>query len=304
MAPPKRKSLTPRKEKSSPDPKLPSEIEGVFGKTVTVNRDGVRYYGRVKGVTDGEKRVVKNEKGEVAAVAEMRQGYKYIIELAVPDTKGVLHFTDAEIIEGEVKEIDAVTGGRAEWFESHQAIVPAVGQTKEECVKFLTINGEEGDSKHVIDYRDVFIEGYASTFKGFTASDRDGDAIDESAFGDGALSDFLKNPVMLTNHSNNTKAMLGSFDKVRVDRKGLFVQGRVTNSPEMRHERFLIAEGHLKAFSVGGFFFFDDEDERLIKRIEPFETSVVPIPANQDALFERRDVTVEDVTKAMKLKSA
>ena len=136
-------------------------------------------------------------------------------------------------------------------------------------------------------------------FASTTPADRDGDAIADNAF-DRTISKFSENPVMLMDHDNSVHSIAGSFSRIAKNEKGLSVIGEVSNSPELRKVRFLIAEGHLKAFSIGGMFRFDNEQKNLIAEIDLFEISLVAVPANPDALFQARSIGVEDAKRAFK----
>lgn len=161
--------------------------------------------------------------------------------------------------------------------------------------KFTEI--KEGDN--VVDYRDVQISGYLSTFKSTTESDRDGDYVDQGAFTD-TIPKFMRNPVMLVNHWNSVENIGGSFTKVKEDKKGLYVEGKLSNSqaPGMIDLRAKVAEGHLRTLSMGGIFHYK-EDGRGIFKVDLWEGSLVAIPANPDATFSVRQLT-EHESKAVK----
>ena len=143
-------------------------------------------------------------------------------------------------------------------------------------------------SGRIIDYADIVIEGYLSTFEAVTKADRDGDAVEEGAFAD-TITEFMKNPVLLVDHINMVEYLAGSFTIVKEDKKGLRIRAEVTNSPDMVAVRFKIAEGILKALSMGGIFYYK-EDRRTIFKVKLWEGSLVSIPANQDALFQVRSL--------------
>lgn len=151
--------------------------------------------------------------------------------------------------------------------------------------KFKEVKDEGGA---VIDYRDVSIEGYLSTFESVTEADRDGDRVKAGAFAE-TLKEFMQNPVLLVDHLNMVSHLAGNFTSVKEDRRGLAIKATLTNSPEMRDVRFKIAEGYLKALSMGGIFYYE-EDRRTIFKVKLWEGSLVSIPANQDALFAVRSL--------------
>lgn len=138
----------------------------------------------------------------------------------------------------------------------------------------------------VQDYLDVKIAGYASTWAEVTPSDRQGDAVKKGAFKD-TIPAFMRNPVMLLNHRNEVGSIAGRYTRIIEDAKGLYIEGAVSGSPDMRHARFLIAEGTLRTLSIGGIWFYG-EDGRTIEKAHLFEISLVAVPANPDAIIQAR----------------
>lgn len=133
-----------------------------------------------------------------------------------------------------------------------------------------------------MDKPSIYIEGYANTI----SKDRVGDVIVAEAWTKGALTNYLKNPIILGFHDHTNP--IGVAEQVSVDPNGLKVKARI--SPAAEDEYNLIADGVLKAFSVG-FTIKDAEydsetDVFLIKDVELYEISVVSVPANQDCVFE------------------
>ena len=150
----------------------------------------------------------------------------------------------------------------------------------------------------IIDYKDVTIKGYLSTFENFTARDRDGDYVRTKAF-DKSLSRFSSNPVMLMDHVNDLEHLAGSFTNILKDGNGLAVVGKVCNAPELRKIRFLIAENHLKTLSMGGLFLYG-HDGKAIEEVDLWEGSLVPVPANPDARFSVRSFDAVVSAKGLK----
>lgn len=153
-----------------------------------------------------------------------------------------------------------------------------------DCKRFDLVK----DGDRVVDYQNVQVKGYLSTFSGL---DRDGETVKAGAFAD-TIPDFMRNPVMLADHRNQVANMVGSFSVVREDSKGLYVEGQLCNDDTefMRHTRALVAEGHLKTMSMGGLFYYEP-DGRTIFKVALFEGTLTPIPANPDAIFSVREVT-------------
>ena len=235
--------------------------------------------------------VCEQDGNKFAAVMDSEDGENATVRLAIPSPTGILVATDQKMVVA-----------RAGMKELKDAIVK---QTRVERVleraPFETKMRTVEKAGVVSDYLDVIVEGFGSTFVETTAADRDGDWIMPGAF-DQSIRDFRNNPVMLADHTNLTNKQAGSFSKISITDKGLALTGNVTNSPlaEMRHIRFLIAEGHLKAFSIGGLFFFSEGNWHAIETVFLYETSIIPIPANQDALFQARSVTLSDAVKMLK----
>lgn len=130
------------------------------------------------------------------------------------------------------------------------------------------------------------IAGYANT----TAKDRAGDIVTAEAWAKG-VENFRRNPVMLYQHKHDCP--IGRFDSITVDKKGIYVEGNVSEAAEKNYGiHTLIKDGALKSFSVG--FRVKDgkynskDDTMLITDVELLEISIVSVPCNQDSLFSLR----------------
>jgi HK97 family phage prohead protease/HK97 family phage major capsid protein len=131
----------------------------------------------------------------------------------------------------------------------------------------------------------ITIEGYANK----TIIDRHGDLIPmETWTKSSALTNFLKNPIMLFNHDWNEP--IGTVSSLTVTDEGLHIVGKV--SKEVGRVAKLISQSILKSFSVS---FIPKEAEYdkatdifKITELELLEISVVSIPANQDSTFSIR----------------
>lgn len=156
--------------------------------------------------------------------------------------------------------------------------------------KKMVIVKDEKNGGVVVDYRDVSIEGYLSTFGDGTDADRQGEYVMPGAFAE-TLKNFMgRNPVMLRDHFNNTGALVGKFTSAVEDNKGLRIVGLLSNAPDVASIRFKVAEGVLKAMSIGGIFHYA-EDRRGIFKVDLFEGSLVPIPANPKCIVQARGLT-------------
>lgn len=152
------------------------------------------------------------------------------------------------------------------------------------------------DGDVIMDYQNVRIKGYLSTFKATTESDRQGDYVEKGAFRETIPNFMRKNPVLLANHRNNVESLVGNFIKMMEDEKGLYFEALISNSPEslVKDVRFKLAEGMLRTCSMGGLFHYK-EDGRGIFKVDLFEGSLTPIPANPDALYSVREATEAEI---------
>jgi HK97 family phage prohead protease/HK97 family phage major capsid protein len=130
------------------------------------------------------------------------------------------------------------------------------------------------------------IAGYANT----TTKDRAGDVVTAEAWAKG-VENYRKNPVMLYQHKHDCP--IGRIEKIIVDKKGIYVEGAVSDAAEKNHGiHTLIQDGALKSFSVG--FRVKDgkynrnDDSMTITDVELLEISIVSVPCNQDSLFSIR----------------
>lgn len=159
--------------------------------------------------------------------------------------------------------------------------------------KTFYLNSTFEAKSHSSKARGLRIAGYANT----TSKDRSGDVVTAEAWAKG-VENFRKNPIMLYQHKHDCP--IGKFDKLVVDKKGIYVEGTVSDAAERTHGvQTLIKDGALKSFSVG--FRVKDgkynsqDDTMLITDVELLEVSVVSVPCNQESLFSIRK-SFEDVT--------
>jgi uncharacterized protein len=150
---------------------------------------------------------------------------------------------------------------------------------------FTTV--KDGDA--ILDYRDVKITGYLSTWDDL---DRDGEKVRRGAFQQ-TIGAFLgKNPVLLVNHERTAQSTVGRFTKLVEDDKGLYVEAMISNSPDpfTTGVRWKVAEGVLRTLSMGGMFHYDT-DRKTIRRVDLHEGSLVPVPSNPGCTVSVREVT-------------
>jgi HK97 family phage prohead protease len=235
-----------------------------------------------------------DEMVEVVGLVRDVKGGTATVSPTIPNPDGVLYVSKDATFTLPVDQLDLIdvqcrADRNVKAFETRDPL--------ESTKSAREIKGEDGV---VLDYRDVTFEGYGSTFKHITPEDRDGDYIMQGAF-DRSIRQFMENPVMLTDHARSVKNLMGHYEKITVNQRGLALRGIVTNSPhpDAVHVRFQLMEKSLKTLSIGGFFYYMD-DYKGIEEIELHETSLVVIPANPDASFSVRSMTDEVVAKAFK----
>jgi len=155
--------------------------------------------------------------------------------------------------------------------------------------KMTEVKDEKGN---VIDYRNVKISGYLSTFEGTTESDRQGDAVIAGAFRE-TIQKFMLNPVLLIDHRNSVTSIAGRFTSMKEDKQGLKFEALISDAPGMADIRHKIATGMLKTTSMGGLFHYAEGGRKIFK-VDLWEGSLVAIPANPDARFSLRSLDDED----------
>lgn len=232
----------------------------------------------------------------IVGVVDSVDGSFAVVKLCLPNTDGVLVMSQGE---GTLVPLIDLNVFDAEVVKN--ANVKAYSGTAEVTVGEKAVEVRDSDGL-LEDYRNVTFEGMASTFKGVTPEDRDGDYIMDGAFTKW-INEFRRNPVLLTDHTRSVKNLMGYYPKVNVaPGRGLAVEGKVTNSPhpDAKHVRFQLVEGALKTLSIGGSFFYMD-DMRGIEEVRLHEISLVVIPANPDAMIVTRPVTAKHAESVMKM---
>lgn len=113
------------------------------------------------------------------------------------------------------------------------------------------------------------------------AIDRQGDTVRQDGW---ELENFKKNPVILWAH-NYDELPIGKATDIGVSVQGLeitFEFAPAEGNPKAAQVQKLMEEGFLNAVSVG--FIPKERNGNVIIRSELLELSVVPVPANQEAL--------------------
>ena len=218
----------------------------------------------------------------------LREGVSDTFTLCVPGADGGLIDTgEKTTVPGEAKFLPLAANTKVDSGK----VLPFQAQPSFATTEKVAIM--EGDK--ITDYLDVKIMGLASDF----ALDRDHEMIKPGAYRK-TLEQFQKNPVMLTDHANKTAHVVGSYSQIREDANGLHVEGLLSNAPDefTTRIRFLVAEKHLKAFSVGGLMRYNATDYSLIEEVDLFEISLVPIPANPRSLLTTMSMNIEVAKKS------
>src|SRR5580698_6519137 len=91
------------------------------------------------------------------------------------------------------------------------------------------------------DFRDVIIEGYASTFGSPQMRDTQGDYFLPGCWEN---TSFAQLPAMLINH--DWSKIAGSWTKVYTTSAGLVVRGKISNAPHLRELRLQLMSGQLR----------------------------------------------------------
>jgi HK97 family phage prohead protease len=235
------------------------------------------------------------------------EGEKHIIGVQETDTSVIVEYAKEEATEEETEDgEESEQSFGSNWSETPKAnsfikncsvqekkSIPVLDEGEaEEIVKEFKARLDitptpdiepiyEGN--RIVDYQNVSFRGYASTNEDTTKADRIGDYIRRGAFKK-TIRQFKKNPVMLIDHENSVRNIAGSYAKMEEDDKGLLVEGRLSNAPELSTVRALVAEGHLKTLSIGGLFYYE-ADGKAISQVDLLEVSLVAIPMNPDARF-------------------
>lgn len=128
----------------------------------------------------------------------------------------------------------------------------------------------------------LILEGYASTFHN---RDRHGDIIDPHAF-DETMERYMQKPLVLAFHDFNRP--IGGVREATIDTKGLRAIAEIPPATDKETARIRrdIETGHLNSFSIGGYFHREVKDnQKIIRKVDLLEISVVKTPANPEATF-------------------
>lgn len=130
--------------------------------------------------------------------------------------------------------------------------------------------------KGILERKENEIIGIAST----ETPDRDGEVILQSGWD---TTNFLKNPVLLALHDYNSFP-IGTVTELSVNEGKLYFKAVFSEATQQAREAYaLVKEGVLRTFSVG-FIAREWQDNNVISKMELLEISLVPVPANADAV--------------------
>lgn len=140
----------------------------------------------------------------------------------------------------------------------------------------------------------LVIQGYASLWG---AADLNGDVVAKGAFAESLKRTGASGVRML--HQHESRAVVGVWDEVVEDDRGLFVRGRIADwSAEARYARALSRAGALDGLSIGFRTAKARRDGRLrvLSGVDLWEVSLVTFPMLPGARFtalgrERRSNT-------------
>lgn len=145
------------------------------------------------------------------------------------------------------------------------------------------------------DYFDLTIKGYAST--------ADSDRYDEyfiNGSWKNAIDNFmLTNPVLLLDHNQQVKHIVGRVTYLQEDSKGLYFEALITNAESAKDLRFKLVEGLVRSVSVGGRWVYDGQ--AITQVLDLFEISLVAVPANVNALITAKAFENDSIKKPQSL---
>ena len=113
-----------------------------------------------------------------------------------------------------------------------------------------------------------------------SAIDRQGDSIDQAGWD---VSDFKKNPVVLWAHNYSLPPIAKGVGINPNDTRGMVLDFQFADTPFAQEIKSLVDGGFLSASSVG--FMPMERNGNIITKSVLLEVSLVPVPANQEALM-------------------
>lgn len=239
------------------------------------------------------------------------------IRIIVGKLKGATDDDDPMITESYHFDAGKFSEAKAKkWLKDHDITYikfePATGASEEEQIEEVTEGANAMEKEKIkketgvqhkqfsiqhfksgkTDDGKTYIEGYANTKN---KEDRYGDIptvfskLRDYVY---ELKDFAKNPVLLLDHMNMTGNIAGSFNPkygghIYEDEIGLKFKAVFSDSdyPPVKHARTVYSEGHGRALSIGGQWFYEDGDNPdHLTLAKIFEVSLVGVGADGAAL--------------------
>tara|TARA_R100000315_G_scaffold56876_3_gene31353 strand:+ start:3810 stop:4535 length:726 start_codon:yes stop_codon:yes gene_type:complete len=153
----------------------------------------------------------------------------------------------------------------------------------------------EDDAKYLT------IKAYIMTFGNAKNPDRGGDFIAPTAFDKDMRG--RKGMIMLKDHDQSVSSVVGHWYKFKKDDKGWLATGKLYKTPETEHVYEMVKNGAINTVSIGGIWVYEDgpKNTKQIIKGKLFETSIVAVPMNKDALItsvdenETKSFVAEDV---------
>ena len=147
------------------------------------------------------------------------------------------------------------------------------------------------------DYQNVVIEGYASTY----TKDADGDQYSAESFPDEVLANYMKHPVLLSDHKReDIGKVIGRIVALNKDTNGLWVRAEIDNASDLAPIRARVVSGTLNSFSISGIVGRNGRNGGWVfARFD--EISVVWVGCNADAVFSVKSLPDDSGQRAEKL---
>ncbi|MBG7616002.1 HK97 family phage prohead protease [Brevundimonas sp. BAL450] len=147
----------------------------------------------------------------------------------------------------------------------------------------MTSAASRAGSSLATDHSPLLIQGYASLWG---VADLNGDVVARGAFAESLARSGAAGVKML--HQHEARALVGVWDELLEDARGLFVAGRILDwSPEARFAGALARAGALDGLSIGFRAVRARKDGRLrvLSEVDLWEVSLVTFPMLPGARF-------------------
>ncbi|MFN4295879.1 MAG: HK97 family phage prohead protease [Brevundimonas sp.] len=148
----------------------------------------------------------------------------------------------------------------------------------------MTSAASRSDSPLITRHAPLLIQGYASLWG---VADLNGDVVAKGAFAESLARTGASGVKML--HQHEARALVGVWDELAEDDRGLFVAGRIMDwSPEARFAGALARAGALDGLSIGFRAVRARKEGRLrvLSEVDLWEVSLVTFPMLPGARFQ------------------